>query len=82
MVLRVKRALYIHYPHLQFLAGRDSNSQPFDYEANSQTTRPRVPQLLNRTTGAVGDIKLHHAEQFMNLQYFPVVVQIIQLTVE
>ncbi len=25
-------------------------------------------------TGAVGDIKRHHAEQFINLQYFPVVV--------
>ncbi len=82
MVLRVKRALYIHSPHLQFLPARDSNSHPFNYEANSQTTRPRLPQLLNRTTGAVGDIKRHHAEEFMNLQCFPVVVQFIQLTVE
>ncbi len=30
-------------------------------------------KLLNGT-GAVGDIKHHHAEQFINLQYFPVVV--------
>ncbi len=31
-------------------------------------------KLLNGTTGAVGDIQRHHAEQFLNLQYFPVVV--------
>ncbi len=31
-------------------------------------------KLLNGTTGAVGDIKRHHAEQFINLQYFSVVV--------
>ncbi len=31
-------------------------------------------KLLNGTTGAVGDIKRHHAEQFTNLQYFPIVV--------
>ncbi len=31
-------------------------------------------KLLNGTTGAVGDIKHHHAEQFINLQYLPVVV--------
>ncbi len=31
-------------------------------------------KLLNGTTGAVGDIQRHHAEQFINLQYFPVVV--------
>ncbi len=31
-------------------------------------------KLLNGTTGAVGDIKRHHAEQLINLQYFPVVV--------
>ncbi len=29
-------------------------------------------ELLNGTTGAVGDIQRHHAEQVMNLQYFPV----------
>ncbi len=28
-------------------------------------------KLLNGTTGAVGDIKRHHGEQFINLQYFP-----------
>ncbi len=27
-------------------------------------------KLLNGTTGAVGDIKHHHAEQFINLQFF------------
>ncbi len=31
-------------------------------------------KLLNRTTGAVGHIQHHHAKQFINLQYFPVVV--------
>ncbi len=31
-------------------------------------------KLLNGTTGAVGDIQRHHAKQFINLQYFPVVV--------
>ncbi len=31
-------------------------------------------KLLNGTTGAVGDIKRHHAQQFINLQYFPIVV--------
>ncbi len=31
-------------------------------------------KVLNVTTGAVGDIKRHHAKQFINLQYFPVVV--------
>ncbi len=31
-------------------------------------------KLLNGTTGAVGDIQRHHAEHFINLQYFPVTV--------
>ncbi len=31
-------------------------------------------KLLNGTTGAVGDIQRHHAEWFINLRYFPVVV--------
>ncbi len=43
VVLRVERALYIHSPHLQFLPARDSNSQPFDYESDSLTIRPRLP---------------------------------------
>ncbi len=30
---RWKRALYIHFPHLQFLPARDSNSQPLDCES-------------------------------------------------
>ncbi len=42
VVLKVERALYIHSPHLQFLPARDSNSQPFDYESNSLTIRPRL----------------------------------------
>ncbi len=35
VVLRVERALVSHSPHLQFLPARDSNSQPFDYESDS-----------------------------------------------
>ncbi len=31
-------------------------------------------KLLKGTTGTVWYIKRHHAEQFINLQYFPVVV--------
>ncbi len=31
-------------------------------------------KLLNGTTGAVRDIKRHHAVPFINLQYLPVVV--------
>ncbi len=30
-------------PHLQSLPDRDSNSQPFDYESDSLTIRPRLP---------------------------------------
>ncbi len=47
VVLRVKRALYIHSLHLQFLPARYSNSQPFDYESDSLTIRPRLPQMAN-----------------------------------
>ncbi len=43
MVLMVERALYIHSPHQQFLPARDSNSQPFIYESDSLTIRPRLP---------------------------------------
>ncbi len=32
-------------PHLQFLLARDSNSQPFDYESDSLTIRPRLPPI-------------------------------------
>ncbi len=32
-------------PHLQFLPAWDSNSQPFDYESESLTIRPRLPQF-------------------------------------
>ncbi len=31
-------------------------------------------RLLNGITGAIGDIKRHRAEQFINLQYFSIVV--------
>ncbi len=34
-------------PHLQFLPARDSNSQPFDYESDSLTIRPRIPFKKN-----------------------------------
>ncbi len=43
VVLRVERAMYIHSPHLQFLAAWDSNLQPFNYESDSLTIRPRLP---------------------------------------
>ncbi len=33
-------------PHLQFLPARDSNSQPFDYESDSLTIRPRIPFII------------------------------------
>ncbi len=33
-------------PHLQFLRAWDSNSQPFDYESDSLTIRPRLLLLL------------------------------------
>ncbi len=31
-------------------------------------------KVLNGTTGAVGDIQRHHAEQCIHFQYFPIVV--------
>ncbi len=43
VVLRVKRALVIHSPHLQSLPARDSNPQPLDYESDSLTIRPWLP---------------------------------------
>ncbi len=50
VVLRVERALVIHSPpHLQFLPARDSNSQPFAYESDSLTIRPRLPQETTLT---------------------------------
>ncbi len=42
VVLKVKRALYIHSPNLQSLPARDLNSQPFNYKYNSLTIRPRL----------------------------------------
>ncbi len=44
MVLKVERVLYIHSPHLQLLLARGLNSQSFDYESDSLTIRPRLPQ--------------------------------------
>ncbi len=35
MVLKVERALYIHSPHRQSLADRNSDSQPFNYESDT-----------------------------------------------
>ncbi len=43
VVLKVESVLYIHSPHLQSLPARDSNSQPFNYESDSLTIRPRLP---------------------------------------
>ncbi len=36
----------LQFPHLQFLPARDSNSQPLDYESDSLTIRPRLPQYI------------------------------------
>ncbi len=47
VVLRMERALYIHSPHLQFLPARDLNSQPFDYESDSLTIRPKTSPFLS-----------------------------------
>ncbi len=48
VVLRVKRALDLHSPHLQFLPARDSNSQPFNYESDSLLLGHNFPPLLCR----------------------------------
>ncbi len=48
VVLKVERALYIHSPHLQSLPDQDSNSQPFGYESDSLTIRPRLPIKYER----------------------------------
>ncbi len=48
VVLRVKRVLVIHSPHLLFLPARDSNSQPLDYESESLTIRPRLPPQIRK----------------------------------
>ncbi len=45
MVLKEERALYIHSPLQQFLPDRDSNPQPFNFESDSLTIRPQLPQL-------------------------------------
>ncbi len=50
VVLRVERAVYIHSPHLQSLPARHSNPQPLDYEYDSLTTRPRLPQMYVKFT--------------------------------
>ncbi len=39
------RCAFTTPPHLQFLPARDSNSQPFDYESNSLTIRPRIAYM-------------------------------------
>ncbi len=44
VVLRVERVLYNHSRQLQFQPVRDSNSQPLNYESDSLTIRPRLPQ--------------------------------------
>ncbi len=44
VISRVERALEIHSPpHRQSLQDRDSNPQPFNYESDSLTIRPRLP---------------------------------------
>ncbi len=46
VVLRVKRALYIHSPHLQSPPAPDSNPQPLDYKSDSVTIRPWLPPSI------------------------------------
>ncbi len=46
VVLRVKRALYIHSPHLQSPQAPDSNPQPLDYKSDSVTIRPWLPPSI------------------------------------
>ncbi len=43
MVLNLETALYIHSPRWQSLPDRDSNSQPFDYESDSQSLSHNFP---------------------------------------
>ncbi len=60
--LRVERALYIHSIHLQFLPARDSNQQPFDYESNTLTIRPRLPHDCSpRRFELTSDSNLSHS---------------------
>ncbi len=40
----------VHSVHLQFLPAQDSNSQPFDYESDSLTIRPRLPLISMHLT--------------------------------
>ncbi len=44
---------YIHSPHLQFLLAQDLNSQPFDYESDSLSIRPRLPPKENANNRTV-----------------------------
>ncbi len=47
MVLKEKRALYIHSPTNNSCQTWDSNSQPLDYESDSLTIRPRLPHIYS-----------------------------------
>ncbi len=46
VVLRVERSVYIHPPNRQSMPDQDSDSQPFDYESDSLTSRPQLPCFL------------------------------------
>ncbi len=48
VVLKVKRALYIHSTHLQSLPDRNSNSQPFNYESDSLPLGHDFPRVYTR----------------------------------
>ncbi len=63
VVLQVERALYIHSLHLQFLPARDSNSQPFNYESNSLTIRPRLPPQGKRMWNKNSNKRTKHFSQ-------------------
>ncbi len=44
VVVLKERALYIHSPTYNSCRTWDSNSQPLDYESDSLTIRPQLPQ--------------------------------------
>ncbi len=85
VVLRVERALVIHSPHLQSLPARDSNSQPFDYESDSLTIRPRLPPIyisedLTWTTHIQTQVKkarqrLYHLRQLRKFRVSPTILK-------
>ncbi len=48
--------VYMHSPNLQFLPVWDSNLQPFDYESDSLTIRPRLVPTCDYTSQKSGAV--------------------------